>query len=436
MKIEKIKPVPKYIEKRIKIKDIKLYPNGSGNTRFYAYLTKNDKELVKVTVAVRNRYKKWYCKQVAVHGIHSEICFIKDIVYYYIAGYVVGWFDEGLSKTRKWFESNEWDFQDDKSFDPFAPVVNKEYLGKFPEYKYSASEIYNGVDILQYLRLYEEFPQIEYLTKAGFQGYAKSKQLLRKISKDKKFRKWLINNRKTIFSNHYYISTILTAYNKNKPLAEIQKFAEFKKCLASDRSTRPLRELFKDDLEQFFFYTVKHEISPHLYLDYLRACQYLELDMTLERNRFPHNFMHWHDLRIDEYRTARALADEKEKQELYKKFTSVAEKYTALQKNGKTFAVIIAKSPNELSFEGEALHHCVGSMNYESKIIREETLIFFIRSKDALDVPFVTVEYSLKSKKILQCYGMKNTLPDKRIQNYIYKIWLPHANKQLKKLTV
>ena len=52
MLIEKIKPMPKYIEKLIKAKDKKLNPKPLGNTRYYAYLTKNDGELVKVTVAV------------------------------------------------------------------------------------------------------------------------------------------------------------------------------------------------------------------------------------------------------------------------------------------------------------------------------------------------------------------------------------------------
>ena len=59
MKIEKIKPIPKYIEKKIKRLDLRKYPEQNGFTRYYAYFTKNDGELVKVTVAVKNKYKKW-----------------------------------------------------------------------------------------------------------------------------------------------------------------------------------------------------------------------------------------------------------------------------------------------------------------------------------------------------------------------------------------
>lgn len=50
MKIEKIKPIPKYIQKKIKLYDDKLKTAPFGRTRFYAYFTKNDGELVKVTV--------------------------------------------------------------------------------------------------------------------------------------------------------------------------------------------------------------------------------------------------------------------------------------------------------------------------------------------------------------------------------------------------
>ena len=72
MKIKKIKPVPKYLEKAILKLDKKMCKEQDGRTRFYSYLTKNDGELCKVSDAVRNKRKKWYCKQVAVHGIHSN----------------------------------------------------------------------------------------------------------------------------------------------------------------------------------------------------------------------------------------------------------------------------------------------------------------------------------------------------------------------------
>ena len=60
MKIEKIKPIPKYILNLIKKADKQDRLNQNSQKRFYAYLTTNDKELVKVTVAVKNKGKNWY----------------------------------------------------------------------------------------------------------------------------------------------------------------------------------------------------------------------------------------------------------------------------------------------------------------------------------------------------------------------------------------
>lgn len=52
MKIEKIKPIPKYIVARIKRTDKQNNIAIPGHTRFYSYLTKNDGELVKITVVI------------------------------------------------------------------------------------------------------------------------------------------------------------------------------------------------------------------------------------------------------------------------------------------------------------------------------------------------------------------------------------------------
>ena len=105
-----IRPIPKYILKAIMQKDKKYYPTPAGAKRFYAYLALWKKELVKVTVAVKHYHRKWYCKQVAVHGLHSEHCLVKDLEYCYITGmgFRVGWYAEGIQHYRKFFESSHW----------------------------------------------------------------------------------------------------------------------------------------------------------------------------------------------------------------------------------------------------------------------------------------------------------------------------------------
>ncbi len=435
MKVEKIKPIPKYIIGRIKAMDKKDNITAPGRTRFYAYLTKNDGELVKVTVAVRNYYSQWHCKQVAVHGLHSERCFVKDMAFYYIAGYLVGWYEQGLQKGQRWYESTEWGWQIDKMFDPYAPIVNREYLDKFPEYRYSAVNLFNGVDILKYLRYYEQYPQMEYLMKAGLSEFVFSKQILNMVGKNKRFCKWIMKNREEINASHLYVSTLLTAFKKNKSLKEMQACLEAKKSLCRDKDFKPIREILHGQYEEYFKYIGTQQISNRLYLDYLNACNFLGLDMSQNKNRFPHDFKRWHDIRIDEYHTAKALKDAEERKEMYAKFAEIAKKYFGLQYDKKSvYVAIIAQNPHDLVKEGEVLHHCVGRMGYEQKFIREESLIFFIRMKENPSVPMVTVEYSPSKKKVLQCYGDSDTKPSEDVLDFVNNKWLPYANRKVKQI--
>ena len=439
MKIEKIKPIPKYIIERVRKAEKTNYLCNSGYTRFYSYLTKNDGELTLVTVACKNNLDspRWRCKQVIVHGVHSDRCFLKDIVLHFMGNYSVGWYEQGLQKERRWYESESWGWQDDKYFNIRCPILNMEYLGKFPEYKYSAIELYPYADIFKYLRLYEKYPQAEMLVKFGLAPYATSVQILRKIGKDKRFRKWLIQKRNEIRHRGYYVGTILIAYKTGKPLDRVQKLEEEKKSFYRQDGYKNIKRLFKTDKEvtALMEYVAGQNINLSSYSDYLYACEYLGLDMTLPKNRMPHDFRRWHDMRIDQYHTAKALKDAEERKELYAKFGVIAEKYLALQKSSKdAFAIIIARSPQDLIREGDMLHHCVGRMNYDQKFVREESLIFFVRNVDSPDTPFVTVEYSLSKHKVLQCYGAHDSKPNDSVMEFVNKKWLPFANRQLKKI--
>lgn len=73
-------------------------------------------------------------------------------------------------------------------------------------------------------------------------------------------------------------------------------------------------------------------------------------------------------------------------------------------------------------------------MNYDQRFVREESLIFFVRTKQHPDTPFVTLEFSLKTHKVLQCYGEHDHKPNDDVLHYVNKVWLPYANKHLKQI--
>ena len=449
MKIEKIKPIPQYILAKIKKLDESRNIKPCGQLRFYSYLSKNDGDLCRVTCAVKVYKMVWYCKHVAVHGLHSDTCYVRDMEYAYMGGYKVGFYAEGMRQTTtpRWYEDGKWYDVKDKYYNPtFAPIVNLDYLRKYPEFKYSAFDLYKGEDIIAYLRTYEKYPIAEMLVKLGLSYYALSKQILELATKDKAFRKFLGRNRDILsadrgYNKQFYVSTIIGAYKQRKPLELLQEYEWFKKDLASSNN-KALHGVFKGETDRLFNYIIKQNTNLTLYRDYFSACRELGLDMTLNVNRYPHEFMHFHDLRIEEMRHARDIKNEQRRKEaeeeqkhLAENFIAVARKFMPLQSlTDGAYIVVIAQDPTELVREGEALHHCVGKMGYDRKFAREESLIFFVRSATDTETPLATIEFSLKNKQIVQFYADHNTTPDQATRDYVNNVWLPTAQKALKKI--
>ena len=142
-----IKPIPKYIEKKIIALDKKA-PFPTTLLRFYSYLSKMQGELVKITVALKNnRNGKLMMKQVAIHGVHSENTLVRDIEYNYLGiyAYRVGWYDEGYKYPhgRPFYNDGKWYAVPDKYYNPYAPLVNEEYALTFNKYIYSGLKFAN-----------------------------------------------------------------------------------------------------------------------------------------------------------------------------------------------------------------------------------------------------------------------------------------------------
>ena len=104
------------------------------------------------------------------------------------------------------------------------------------------------------------------------------------------------------------------------------------------------------------------------------------------------------------------------------------------------------KKPKELlpekewTFMRELSDFCGGWMmsaeNTEQEKHYDDSVVNlpFIHSASAPQTPFVTVEYSPEKHKILQCHGDHNSEPEQEVKEYIYKKWLPYANRQIKKI--
>ena len=441
MEEKDIKAIPKYIIRKIrKLDDKNRFVTDTG-TRYYSYLTKINKDLARIIVACKVKDHQWFCKQVVVHTMHSDHCLVRDIDYS-LFGYIVGWSKQILTYSHRRYDDGKWYKSDDKYYNVLCPIINKNYALKIDKYKYSAIDKYKYLDIIKYLKIYEKYPQAEYLVKLNLSQFATNKSILKQVGKDKNFRKWLIKSRDYLrneYGQYPYISSkvMLYAYKNNISIALSQKLDMKTKELQEDYTFKyKISNIInKDEVITFINYLEKQETDCRSYADYLEACEELNLDMTIDKNRYPKDFKKWHDIRIDQYHTLKAIEDEEKRKELYEEFKKVANKYLPMQRvMNEDFVVIIAKSPADLIKEGEILNHCVGRMNYDQKFVREESLIFFVRNKNNPQKPFVTVEYSLQNKKILQCYAKNNRKPQSEVEQFINKKWLPYAKRKLKEV--
>lgn len=112
------------------------------------------------------------------------------------------------------------------------------------------------------------------------------------------------------------------------------------------------------------------------------------------------------------------------------RMADVSYKYKGMQYTGM-YCVIIAKSKTDLEIEGKVLQHCVGRMNYDVRMAEEKSLIFFVRNAEEPNMPYVTLEYSLLQKRVVQCYGAHDSRPSQVVLDFVYNKWQPYATEQL-----
>ena len=132
------------------------------------------------------------------------------------------------------------------------------------------------------------------------------------------------------------------------------------------------------------------------YYDYLITCKKLSIPLTSE-NRFPQSLMAAHDEVAILYNKEKSKDKNIRFKKLYKELSS---NYPDLSIDGLLF--ILPKSPTELTHEGEAQHNCVGRL-YIDRMLERQSVVMFIRKKEAPHTPFITLEINPITKSIVQC---------------------------------
>ena len=424
MRASQIKAIPREVKAEIKRLDaIRLELSPRNNTRYYSYFDVFGGELAKVTVAVKShpKTKKTMIKQVAIHSISGR-AFARDMDYTYIGGYQTYWYNEnnGIKETSPWVAI------EDKYFNPMSDYVCLERLEstpcKYSGYKQCREQ---SIDILKYLKTWNEHPKAELLMKAGIGWLCESKRIINRCEKDKMFTAFIRRNIVYLRENRPSIPAIIRAFRSNMPISSALFIEEF--YVSDSAYMQDIKAVVREnEINHLIAYLEKSNINKESYADYAHACVFLGIDMSDTKNKYPVDFDYWHNMRLDQYY---AQTDSK----MPGRMADVSCKYKGMQYTG-TFGVIIAKSKFDLEREGRVLHHCVGRMNYDTRMAEEKSLIFFVRKVEDLNMPYVTLEYSLSQKKVVQCYGEHDSKPTQDVLDFVYNKWQPYATEQLEQV--
>lgn len=272
------------------------------------------------------------------------------------------------------------------------------------KYKYSCLDIIarKQIDILEYLKIYEQHNELELLVKN------KNLKLVEDIIRDG-YVPAELENRK----NFKYLKRDLTLKEfRNAVYFNLNKCEDIK-AYGYINAKQWINELNKLDqnINKFIHYLYKQKQTVDYYEDYLDTAKEIGMNMRDTRVLYPKKLVKAHDDVMKQYEIAKNERISK----MIMEYAKELEKYSFKENN---LIIVPAHSQDELIQESKILEHCV--RHYAGRMANRETSIFFIRNAKAKDKPYVTLE--LKNNTVVQCRGYKNNTKrelDKKVKTFV-----------------
>jgi hypothetical protein len=398
------------------------------NSRYVGWLDVCDGELFVRVYAFRETKSYGFQIREVIRENIEDLC-NRDMYWTGCAGWKVVYKPE-RKQCNNWYGYNYYSIQEEdfgiwsyvERCGVYYTILNLEklYEGK---YKYCG---YQHGNLFEYLRAYEKDPKIEFFGKIGMNP---SKSLVKKCEKDKEFARFLWQNKDDYFTP----KALIYAYDHHidckmaqEIVSEKARAIHFKRGFSHELRGKKVDEV------KIYRYCETNRIEPWIYRDYLKAINYLGLDFNDTKNLFPKDFRRMHDLRADEYASKKARENAKEAKKLNEAFKEKNKEYKALEfKKGK-YCVLLPNGIRDLKTEGSKLHHCVGKMGYDKKVVDGKSIIAFVRIVEEQTKPYVTVEYDIKRRKIVQCYGDHDSNPGEEVKKFTDK-WEEYVRKNFER---
>ncbi len=407
-----------YVDSRRRAWDGGRAPNVN---RFYLYLTQKGDDVQVRTVAVKAP-KRWadpVAKEIVCSSVDDPYLHVRDLGLNGMAGYSVDWSPEGFGPARYWSYEGRWEAEPWAlrcCWKIHAPVVNPELLGRTRRFRYSDYES-SSAHILDYLKVFSEHPEVEFLSKAGLGWLSTRVSVVRKLKKDRDFRTWFGRHVEEIKAGCWSVPEIMKVYKKkisiDEARYEIEAKREFSGTLPSSVGAVKARR-----------YIDCQGTSSAFYVRYLADCQALGMDLADTKVSFPKQFNERRQAVADELSAIRAKADADKQRKVSRQLAAVAEQWAAVlgAHGSRSFRVVIPSTEQQLSAEGKAMRNCLGG-SYAARIARGVSVIVFVRRASAPDAAFVAVEYSIERDEVVQCYAANNSKPPKAVREFVERLF-------------
>jgi hypothetical protein len=419
-----MKPLSAYALEQIDAHDYEVFRrHGNANrNRFYKWLVRDGNDIQVRTVAVKGRRDGSVCIKEVVRGnVDSDKLMVKDVALVNMCGYVVDWSPEKLGRKHYWtyngrWATNKFTFKARFRMGWIKPI-NAGLLKTVKRFKWCAYDESCGC-VLSYLKLYTQHPRIEMLSKGGLHTLSSMPTFVRQLESNKGLMRFVSKNMDEIRENYYKTDVIRMAYKRGITLEQAARIKQAN--IYFNTYTGPL-PAGVEALKALDYITGKR-VDKHAYALYLNRCEKLQMNLADTKVTFPEHFKKREKAIqvMTEEAERRARAEEIKKIEAG--IAAVSKDFSKLEGLRGRFKIVLPRSEKDFVKEGKILGHCVGDWKYgyASGHADRKHLIVFIRKLDAVSRPFVTVNFDPSAGRVMQCYGRKNSNPEKSVRDFVY----------------
>lgn len=171
-----------------------------------------------------------------------------------------------------------------------------------------------------------------------------------------------------------------------------------------------------------------------LYQDLLRQSAGLRYNLNDDYYRYPPELKKAHDRVSDEYREEKKKAERMARREKDAKYQEkILPGLAAFSYQDDKYLIRPLESYADFSREGRNNKNCV--LSYYDRAVAGESYIFVLRKVEDPETSYITVELSRDKKRLVQCYGTGNSLPDKEAREWAND-WLQKIVKKKEKVRI